>query len=181
MAVEDPARATHLVARGFVEPGDEQRGLNRGAVEQDLGVGHRVQRRRVDDHHRLAAVAEFRDDLADHGACQELGRVVGQRSGGEHAEIGERRQRLDEQVGRRVATQQRRRQTAPRVQPEVARERRHAQVELEQHDAALGQRDHLRKVDRDGRLALAGAALVTSSVSIARVTAANSRALRRMR
>ena len=104
----------------------------------------------------LSSVAQLGDDLGQDGGSEQLRRdcaecgPAGARAG---SVLGERRESSSATWRSPVSAVVR---PAAGIEVEVLRERRSAQVELDQDRAATRQRDRVREIDRDRRLALTG-------------------------
>ncbi len=180
--VEDRARAADLLARGLPDARDEERGVDRAVVEQHLGVGDRgsaAARRRSRCPRSVASAASISAIRGEPSSSDGLwGSAPGGRarrgwaaseSGSTSSSasvpapvsaVGEPARWGRGRSARRTSGGAGRARPAPCGAPSAPR---------------------VREIDGHRRLALADSALVTSSVSSWRVTAAKSSALRRMR
>ncbi len=154
VAFQHQARAAGVVARRHALAGDDHAGVDRGLVEQDLGVGHRQQRGRVDHERLLAVLEQAAQHHVERRRLEQLGGVGRQDARGQHLEVGQLAQRpLEQVVG--VAAEQRVRHPALVGQAERPGQARVAQVELDEDHLAPAEGDRLGEPDRDARLALA--------------------------
>ena len=104
---------------------------------------------------RLAA-RQLRQQLRRGGRAEQLGRVRREPPGGQDGEVRQRRERGLEQERRRLVAEQRVGHAARRIDVEVLGEGRAPEVELDERHRLVGERDRVREVDGDRRLALAG-------------------------
>jgi hypothetical protein len=152
--VQHEPRSPGVVARGHALAGDHDAGVHGWLVEQDLRVGHRQQRRRVDHEGLLAVLEQAAQHHVERRRLEQLGGVGRQHSGREHLEVGQLAQgALQQVVG--LAAEQRVGHAALVGHPERARQARVAQIQLHEDHRATAERDRLRQADCHACLALA--------------------------